>query len=45
MENPIAAYDHPAWVTAVATGLGYGIILVSLFVLLFVVPAVIFTAL
>jgi hypothetical protein len=45
MENPLAAYDHPAWVTAVATLLGYGAILTALFVLVFVLPFLIFSAL
>ena len=45
MENPLAAYDHPAWFTAVATLLGYGIILGALFVLMFLVPLLIFSAL
>lgn len=45
MENPLAEYDHPAWHTAVATGLGYGLVLASLLVLMFLVPFAIFTAL
>jgi len=45
MESPLGTFDHPAWVTAGATLVGYGAILLGLFVLLFVVPAVLFTAL
>jgi hypothetical protein len=38
-------FDHPAWLTGIGTLLGYGIILVALFVALFVVPYLIFTLL
>lgn len=42
MDSPLGSFDHPAWFTAVATGLAYGLILLALFVLVFVVPAVVF---
>ena len=42
MENPLADFDHPVWTTGVATGLSYGVVLAFLFVLLFVVPYLIF---
>jgi len=32
--------DHPTWLTAAATATGYGLILLVLFVLLFLVPYV-----
>jgi hypothetical protein len=31
-------FDHPAWTAAVATAVGYGLGLLVLFALLFVVP-------
>lgn len=36
-------FDHPAWVTAAATLVSYGLILLFLFVLLFVVPFLIYS--
>lgn len=45
MDSPLAQFDHPAWFTAVGTLLGYGIVLLILFVLLFVIPLAIFVAL
>ena len=36
-------FDHPSWVTAAATGTGYGLILLVLFVLLFLVPFLLFS--
>ncbi len=45
MDVPLAEFDHPAWFTAVATALGYGVILAVLTLLLFAIPLVIFTAL
>lgn len=38
-------FDHPAWLTAAGTGVGYLLILVFLTVLLFLVPWGIFTLL
>lgn len=41
----LAQFDHGAWRTAVATAVSYGIILVMLFVVLFLIPYGIFTLL
>jgi len=38
-------FDHPAFTTALGTGLGYGLLLLVMFVLLFLVPYGIFVAL
>ncbi|MFC6862493.1 hypothetical protein ACFQGE_03335 [Halomicroarcula sp. GCM10025817] len=38
MASRVAQFDHPAWLTAASTLAGYGLILLVLFVLLFVVP-------
>lgn len=45
MNVPIERFDHPAWVTGIATAIGYGIILTVLFIALFVVPYLVFTLL
>ena len=45
MDNPLAQFDHPAWHTAVGTLVGYGLVLLLLFVILFVLPLVIFVGL
>lgn len=37
-----AEYEHPTWLTAVATALSYGLILVAMTVVLFVVPYLVF---
>lgn len=37
-------YDHPSWLTAVSTVVAYGAILAMMFVLLFVVPTLVFRA-
>jgi len=42
MENPISRFDHPAWHAGVATALSYGVVLAVLFVLLFVIPYLLF---
>lgn len=39
------SFDHEAWETAVGTVLAYGLILTVMFVVLFVLPFVIFEAL
>lgn len=39
-----ADIDHPAWATLAGTGLGYGVILIVMFVLLFLVPFAVFYA-
>ena len=38
-------FDHPAWVTAAGTLAGYGLALLVLFVLLFVLPYLVFSGL
>lgn len=38
MSSVTEQFDHPTWLTAAATVAGYGLILLVLFVLLFVVP-------
>ncbi|MFD1512157.1 hypothetical protein [Halomarina rubra] len=47
MELPqrFAEYEHPTWLTAVATALSYGLILAAMTVVLFVVPYLLFTQL
>ncbi|MFB6222369.1 MAG: hypothetical protein ABEH86_01680 [Haloarcula sp.] len=37
-------FDHPAWLTAVGTLAGYGLILLFMFVLLFLLPYLLFPA-
>lgn len=38
MDRPLAGFDHPVWITAGATVAGYLLVLGVLFVLLFLVP-------
>ena len=38
MVTRLTQFDHPAWLTAASTLAGYGLILLFMFVLLFVVP-------
>ncbi|WP_302080251.1 hypothetical protein [Salinibaculum rarum] len=45
MDSPLARFDHPAYVTGVATAMSYGLILGVMFVLFFVVPFLLFTLL
>jgi hypothetical protein len=45
MTVDLREFDHPAWITAASTGLGYLLILAVLTVALFVVPWLIFAAL
>ncbi|AHF99209.1 hypothetical protein HALLA_10460 [Halostagnicola larsenii XH-48] len=45
MAIDISEFDHPAWLTAAGTGVGYLLILVLLTVLLFLVPWGIFVLL
>ena len=40
--NALDRFDHPAWTTAVGTLVGYGLILGFMFVLLFVVPFLVY---
>lgn len=37
-------FDHPAWLTAGGTLVGYGLILVVMFALLFVLPFLVYSA-
>lgn len=43
--NLPADLDHPSWLTALGTLAGYGVILLAMFFLLFLVPYAIFVAL
>lgn len=42
LEDIVNRYDHPAWITVVMTFASYGMILLVMFVLLFLVPFLIF---
>jgi hypothetical protein len=42
MNLPIERFDHPVWVTSLATAIGYGIILTVMTVLLFAIPYLVF---
>lgn len=42
MSSVADRFDHPTWLTAVGTVASYGLILFVLFVLLFVVPVLLF---
>ncbi|EMA30083.1 hypothetical protein [Haloarcula japonica] len=37
-------FDHPAWLTAAGTLAGYGLILLFMFLLLFILPYLLFPA-
>jgi hypothetical protein len=43
MAQRLSQFDHPAWLTAGGTLVGYGLILAFMFVLLFVVPFLLFS--
>jgi len=45
LPEPLARYTDPAWVTAVGTAVAYGAVLLVMFLLLFVVPFLVFRAL
>jgi hypothetical protein len=45
MTATLPDFDHPSWVTALATVASYGLVLLAMTVLLFLVPYAIFTAL
>lgn len=45
MNVDLQEYDHPSWLTAAATFVSYGLVLLGMFVLLFLVPYGIFRAL
>ncbi|WP_336358020.1 hypothetical protein [Haloarcula sp. CGMCC 1.6347] len=44
MSNITEQFDHPAWLTAAGTLAGYGLVLLFMFLLLFVVPYFLFPA-
>lgn len=41
----LSGFDHPTWQTALGTLLGYGVVLLALFVVLFVLPYLVFAGL
>lgn len=41
--NAFDRFDHPAWVTAAATLVSYGLILLVMFLALFVVPFLVYS--
>ncbi|WP_174811850.1 hypothetical protein [Salinadaptatus halalkaliphilus] len=45
MAVDVNQFDHPSWITAVSTLVGYGLILAVLTVALFIVPWLVFAAL
>lgn len=45
MDNPLADVDHPAVRTGLLTAVGYGAVIAVLFVIMFVVPLLVFTSL
>ncbi len=42
---PLARFAEPAWVTAVGTAVAYGLVLLVMFLVLFVLPFLVFRAL
>ncbi|MGQ3412073.1 hypothetical protein ACT4ML_07395 [Natrinema sp. LN54] len=45
MAVDLSEFDHPAWLTVVGTGIGYGLILAVLTLAMFIVPWLVFSAL
>ncbi|WP_165872038.1 hypothetical protein [Natrarchaeobius halalkaliphilus] len=45
MANDTRTFDHPSWIAAAGTGVGYLLILALLTVVLFVVPWLVFASL
>ncbi|WP_201293997.1 hypothetical protein [Natronorubrum halalkaliphilum] len=45
MAVDLSEFEHPSWITAAGTGIGYLLILAVLTVALFIVPWLIFAAL
>ncbi len=45
MAVDLGEFDHPSWITAAGTGVGYLLILAVLTIALFVVPWLVFAAL
>jgi hypothetical protein len=44
-EGELARFDHDAWRTLAGAGVGYGVVLLAMFLALFVVPFLVFLAL
>ena len=44
-EGGVGGFNHEAWRTLVGAGVGYGIVLLAMFVVLFVVPFLVFLVL
>lgn len=42
MDLPLGQFDHPAWFTGIATAISYGIVLLFITIVFFVVPLLIF---
>jgi hypothetical protein len=45
MDLDLSEYDHPAWFTVTGTFVGYAAIILGMFLLLFVLPYLVFVAL
>ncbi|WP_201287883.1 hypothetical protein [Salinirussus salinus] len=45
MDNPLADFDHPAVRTGLLTAVGYGVVIGVLFVIMFLVPLLVFSLL
>lgn len=45
MNAKLGEFDHPAWLAAIGTFVGYGVILVVMTIVLFLIPYLIFWAL
>ena len=43
--SALSDYDHPAWLTIASTVAGYGVILLAMTVVLFLIPYLLFTLL
>ncbi|WP_318566757.1 hypothetical protein [Salinigranum marinum] len=44
-EGGLGGFDHDAWRTLAGAGVGYGVVLLAMFLALFVVPFLVFLAL
>ncbi|WP_222919533.1 hypothetical protein [Natrinema sp. SYSU A 869] len=45
MAVDLSEFEHPSWLTAAGTGIGYGLILALLVLVMFIVPWLVFSAL
>ncbi|WP_169924361.1 hypothetical protein [Natrinema ejinorense] len=45
MAVDLSEFEHPSWLTAAGTGIGYVLILAALTVAMFIVPYLVFSAL